>query len=110
MFTVTQTGNAFGTYCYPAHVPTMKGTRIINNLVNWAMHPKNPVEFVQGELGPELSHNAPGAVDQDGYPTKDSAAMSARCWCSIGRCGLMKWRPCRTILRPNGERRTDAWI
>lgn len=75
--TITQTGNAFGTYCYPAHIPTMKGTRIINNLVNEVMHPKNPVEFVQGELGPELSHNAPGAVDKDGYPTRNSAAIDA---------------------------------
>lgn len=75
--TITQNGNAFGTYCYPAYVPTMKGTRIINNLVNETMHPKNPAEFVQGELGPELSHNAPGAVDQYGCPTKDSAAIDA---------------------------------
>ena len=36
-----------------------------------------PAEFVQGELGPELSHNASGAVDQDGYPTKDSVAIDA---------------------------------
>jgi len=75
--TIAQTDNAFGTYCYPAYVPTMKGTRIVNNLVNCAMHPKSPLEFVQGELGPELSHNAPGAVDQNGYPTKDSAAIDA---------------------------------
>ena len=75
--TITQTGDAFGTSSFPGYVPTMKGTRIINNLVNWPMHPKNPVEFVQGDLGPELSHNAPGAVDKDGYPTKDSAAIDA---------------------------------
>jgi hypothetical protein len=75
--TITQTNNAFGTYCYAGYVPTMKGTRIINNLVNEAMNPKNPSEFVQGELGPELSHNGPGAVDKDGYPTKGSAAIDA---------------------------------
>jgi hypothetical protein len=61
--TISQCNNAFGTYCYPAYVPTMKGTRIINNLVNEAMHPKTPSEFVQGELAPELSHNEAGAVD-----------------------------------------------
>ncbi|MBU4459237.1 MAG: hypothetical protein KJ579_01610, partial [Verrucomicrobia bacterium] len=75
--TITRTGNAFGTYCYAAYVPTMKGTRIVNNLVNESMHPENPAEFVQGELGPELSHNAPGAVDRDGYPTRNSAAIDA---------------------------------
>ena len=75
--TISQCNNAFGTYCYPAYVPTMKGTRIINNLVNEAMHPKNPSEFVQGELGPELSHNEAGAVDKDGYPTAGSAAIDA---------------------------------
>lgn len=75
--TISQTGNAFGTYCYAAYVPTMKGTRIINNLVNELMNPKNPREFVQGELGPELAHNGTGAVDQDGYPTKGSAAIDA---------------------------------
>lgn len=75
--TITQTNGAFGTYCYPAYVPTMKGTRIINNLVNEAMHPKNPNEFVQGELGPELHHNDAGAVDKDGYPTPGSAAIDA---------------------------------
>lgn len=75
--TITQCANAFGTYCYPAYTPTMKGMRVINNLVNEAMNPKNPTEFVQGELGPELSHNAPGAVDKDGYPTAGSAAIDA---------------------------------
>jgi hypothetical protein len=75
--TLTQTANAFGTFCYAGYVPTMKGMRIVNNLVNEAMNPKSPNEFVQGELGPELSHNAPGAVDKDGYPTEGSAAIDA---------------------------------
>lgn len=75
--TITQTGNAFGTYCYAAYTPTMKGTRIVNNLVNEMMNPKNPREFVQGELGPELARNASGAVDENGYPTKGSAAIDA---------------------------------
>ena len=75
--TITQCNNAFGTYCYPAYTPTMKGTRIVNNLVNETMHPKNPSEFVQGDLGPELSHNAAGAVDKDGYPTPGSAVIDA---------------------------------
>ena len=75
--TIQQVREPFGTYCYAAYTPTMKGTRIINNLVNEAMNPKNPAEFVQGELGPEFHHNAPGAVDKDGYPTADSAAIDA---------------------------------
>jgi hypothetical protein len=75
--TISQCNNAFGTYCYPAYVPTMKGTRIINNLVNEAIDPRSPTQFVQGELGPELSHNAPAAVDKDGYPTAGSGAIDA---------------------------------
>lgn len=75
--TIQQVREPFGTYCYAAYTPTMKGTRILNNLVNEAMNPKNPWEFVQGELGPELSHNAPGAVDQDGYPVAGSEAVDA---------------------------------
>ncbi len=75
--TICQVREPFGTYCYDANTPTMKGTRIINNIVNEAMNPKNPSEFVQGELGPELHHNAPGDVDKDGYPAADSAAIDA---------------------------------
>ncbi|MHB8994480.1 MAG: right-handed parallel beta-helix repeat-containing protein [Armatimonadota bacterium] len=75
--TVTQCNNAFGTYCYPAYVPTMKGMRVINNLINEAIDPRSPTQFVQGELGPKLSHNAPAAVDKDGYPTAGSGAIDA---------------------------------
>ena len=75
--TISETGDAFGTCTFSGYAPTMKGTRIINNLVNEVMHPENPEEFVQGELGPELAHNAPGAVDKDGYPTANSAAIDA---------------------------------
>ena len=75
--TITQTGNAFGTYCYAAYVPTMKGTRILNNLVNEMMDTADPRQFVQGELGPELARNASGAVDRDGYPVAGSAAIDA---------------------------------
>ena len=75
--TITQTRKAFGTYCYAAYVPTMKGTRIINNLVNESMNRKDPRQFVQGKLGPELAHNGPGTVDKAGYPTKGSAAVDA---------------------------------
>ena len=67
--TIQQVREPFGTYCYAGYTPTMQGTRVLNNLVNEAMNPKDPWEFVQGELGPELSHCGPGAVDQDGYPT-----------------------------------------
>jgi hypothetical protein len=75
--TVTQNRKAFGTYCYAAYTPTMKGTRIINNLVNDLMDTKDPRQFVQGDLGPELSHNGPGAVDERGYPIEGSAAIGA---------------------------------
>jgi hypothetical protein len=75
--TVTQNRKAFGTYCYAAYTPTMKGTRIINNLVNDLMDAKDPNQFVQGELGPEMSHNGSGAVDARGYPTMGSGAIDA---------------------------------
>jgi hypothetical protein len=75
--TIQQVREPFGTFCYSGYTPTMKGTRILNNLVNEPLNPDNPAEFVQGELGPELSHCAPGAVDQDGYPTAGSAAIDA---------------------------------
>lgn len=75
--TVQQVREPFGTYCYAKYTPTMQGTRIVNNLVNEAIHPKNPSEFVQGELGPKLGANGPGAVDRDGYPAAGSAAIDA---------------------------------
>jgi hypothetical protein len=75
--TIQQVREPFGTYCYANYTPTMQGTRIINNLVNAAMHPTDPSEFVQGELGPELHHNGPGAVDRDAYPVAGSAAIDA---------------------------------
>ena len=75
--TIQQVREPFGTYCYSGYTPTMKGTRILNNLVNEAFDPKNPSQFVQGELGPELSHCGPAAVDQDGYPTAGSTAIDA---------------------------------
>ena len=67
----------FGTYTYIGHTPTMKGTRIINNLVNGRLTPENKWQFVQGELGPELHHNRPAAIDRDGYPVAGSAAIDA---------------------------------
>lgn len=67
----------FGTYCYAGRTPNMKGTRILNNLVNESMNPGDPREFVQGELGPELSHWGHGALDEDGYPVAGSAAIDA---------------------------------
>ncbi len=75
--TIQQVREPFGTYCYANYAPTMQGTRIVNNLVNEAIHPKSPWEFVQGELGPELHHNGPGAVDRDAYPNEGSAAINA---------------------------------
>lgn len=73
--TITQVRRAFGTYCYPAYVPNMKGMRVINNLINAEVRLKDPSVFVQGELGPEYDHNGPGAVDRDGYPLPGSAAI-----------------------------------
>lgn len=75
--TIQQVREPFGTYCYAKYTPTMQGTRIANNLVNEAIHPKDPSEFVQGELAPRLEANGPGAVDRDGYPIAGSAAIDA---------------------------------
>jgi len=75
--TIQQVREPFGTFCYAGYTPTMKGTRILNNLVNEAMDPRSPREFVQGELGPTWSHCGPAAVDRDGYPTEDSLAIDA---------------------------------
>lgn len=75
--TIQQVREPFGTFCYAAYTPTMEGTRIFNNLVNEAMDPRSAAQFVQGELGPTLSHNGPGAVDSDGTPVAGSAAVDA---------------------------------
>ncbi len=75
--TLAQVAEPFGTFTYSGHVPTMQGTRIINNLINARLDPKNPLAFVQGDLGPELHHNGPGAVDREGYPEADSKAVDA---------------------------------
>lgn len=75
--TIQQVRQPFGTYCYSDYTPTMLGTRIVNNLVNEALDPTDPGEFVQGELGPELLQNHPGAVDRDGFPVAGSAAVDA---------------------------------
>lgn len=68
---------AFGTYAYSGHPPTMKGTRILNNLLLCPFEPKNPVQLVQGQLGPELSHNGLGSLNADGSPEAGSAAIDA---------------------------------
>ncbi|MBU0608097.1 MAG: hypothetical protein KKI08_09415, partial [Armatimonadetes bacterium] len=73
--TVTLMSKPFGTFTYAAYTPTMKGTRILNNLVNAPLRPEDPSTFVQGELGPELKCNIFGAVDKDGVPTKGSDAI-----------------------------------
>ena len=75
--TLAQVSEPFGTFTYSGHVPTMKGTRIINNLINARLSPKDPLAFVQGDLGPELHHNGPGAVDREGYPEAGSKAVDA---------------------------------
>lgn len=75
--TLTLMSKPFGTYTYAAYTPTMKGTRILNNLVNAPLRPADPGTFVQGELGPELKCNIFGAVDRDGVPVKGSDAIDA---------------------------------
>jgi hypothetical protein len=75
--TITQVQRPFGTYCYAAYTPTMKGMRVINNLVIGRVQRQDPTEFVQGERGPEYHHNGPGAVDQDAYPVAGSLAVDA---------------------------------
>jgi hypothetical protein len=75
--TICLSSRPFGTFTYAKYTPTMKGTRILNNLVNAQLRVRDPSVFVQGELGPELSHNAPAAVDRDAYPTADSSAIDA---------------------------------
>ncbi|MCE5240241.1 right-handed parallel beta-helix repeat-containing protein [bacterium] len=75
--TVALSNKPFGTFTYAAYTPTMKGTRILNNLVNAPLRPEDPSTFVQGELGPELQRNTFGAVDRDGVPVKGSAAIDA---------------------------------
>ncbi len=75
--TITLVDHPFGTYTYSAYTPTMKGTRIINNLVNAPLRPHDPGQFVQGELGPELQDNGSGAIDRDGVPIAGSAAIDA---------------------------------
>lgn len=75
--TISQSARPFGTYAHKGYTPTMKGTRIINNLVNEKLQLKNPHMFVQGELGPEIHHNDSGAIDCDGYPSADSKAIDA---------------------------------
>ena len=58
--TITQTGDAFGTCGFPAYVPTMKGTRIINNLVNEVMHPRTRPSLCRGTWGRNWHSDAPG--------------------------------------------------
>jgi hypothetical protein len=75
--TVTQVHRPFGHFCYAKYTPTMKGMRILNNLLNGRVQRRDPTEFVQGELGPEYDHNGPGAIDRDGYPVAGSLALDA---------------------------------
>ncbi|MBI5835019.1 MAG: right-handed parallel beta-helix repeat-containing protein [Armatimonadetes bacterium] len=75
--TVLRSREPFGTYCYAAYRPTMAGTRIVNNLVDQRLRLSDPAWFVQGELGPEISHNLVAAVGADGVPVAGSAALGA---------------------------------
>lgn len=68
---------AFGTFAYSGHPPTMKGTRILNNLLLCPFNPTNPAELVPGALGPECSHNGQGTLDDNGCPVAGSAAIDA---------------------------------
>ena len=66
-----------GTFTYYNRVPTMKDTRILNNLTLGRLDPKDPRQLVQGELAPLLSHNGLGAIDARGVPIEGSAAVDA---------------------------------
>ncbi|OGV63321.1 MAG: hypothetical protein A3K19_21910 [Lentisphaerae bacterium RIFOXYB12_FULL_65_16] len=67
----------FGIFTFEKHVPTQKGTRILNNLVLVSHKPTDPTVFVQGELGPEVHHNGFGAIDASAVPTAGSMAIDA---------------------------------
>lgn len=68
---------AFGTYAFSGYTPTMKGTRILNNLLLCPFTPSDPAVLVQGALGPELSHNGQGSLDEAGHLDAGSAAIDA---------------------------------
>ena len=75
--TIAMCTRIIGTYCYYNHVPTQKGTRIINNLFLGMVTATDPRTFVQGKLGPELRCNGRGAIAADGVPTLGSDAVDA---------------------------------
>lgn len=75
--TLVSNGRTFGTFTYRGETPTQKGTRVINNLVVGRLRLDDPSTFVQGELGPEVSHNGAFAIDARGVPTADSGAIDA---------------------------------
>jgi len=75
--TLERNGEPFGTYTYQGHVPTQKGTRIVNNNVIGRLRVDDPSKFVQGELAPEISHNGAYEIDRNGVPTPGSRAIDA---------------------------------
>lgn len=75
--TILTSSRPFSTFTYHGRVPTQAGTRIVNNLVSYGLRRRDPSQFVQGELGPEIQRNGAGAIDADGVPTADSAALDA---------------------------------
>ena len=75
--TIAQCPKAFGTFAYHRYTPDQTGTRIVNNLLLAPFDPTDPHHVISGEKGAKLEANATGAVDENGVPTADSAAVDA---------------------------------
>ncbi|MBT4819704.1 MAG: right-handed parallel beta-helix repeat-containing protein, partial [Lentisphaerae bacterium] len=75
--TIARCPKAFGTFAYHAYEPNQTGTRIVNNLCLAPLDPNNPRHVISGEKGATLEANGVGAIDADGVPTADSAAVDA---------------------------------
>ncbi|MBI4977688.1 MAG: right-handed parallel beta-helix repeat-containing protein [Spirochaetes bacterium] len=75
--TIKNVNRAFATFTYTGRIPTMLGTRIVNNNVITPYEQKDPSTFVQGERGPLLRSNFDAAVDAAGVPVSGSAAIAA---------------------------------
>lgn len=75
--TITRNGSPFGVFTYHGRTPTQKDTRLINNLIPGRLRTNDPQVFVQGELGPALSHNGGYPMDTRGVPTAGSGAIDA---------------------------------
>ncbi|NLY01747.1 MAG: right-handed parallel beta-helix repeat-containing protein [Rhodopirellula sp.] len=75
--TIAQCPKAFGTFAYHRYTPDQSGTRIVNNLLLAPFDPADPHHVISGAKGAVLESNGTGAVDADGLPLPDSAAVDA---------------------------------